>query len=138
MNIKKFEAMDKGKKNKLALKYQIFTDYTSLFAEVELSEKISEEMKKQIIGDEEHNVIDMDEFRPKIEDQEKILYNILKMKEEMKRQMEQIHCVGCACSNIESFEDKLTYSSAPKKSSGVKGFFKSIGSSIKGLFTKKR
>ena len=44
-------------KLKLALKYQIFTNDTSLFAEVELSEKIPEEMKLKIIGDKENNVI---------------------------------------------------------------------------------
>ena len=41
----------------LALKYQIFTDYTSLFAQVELSDKINEEMKLKIIGNKENNVI---------------------------------------------------------------------------------
>ena len=41
----------------LALKYQIFTDNTSLFAQVELSDKINEEMKLQIIGNKENNVI---------------------------------------------------------------------------------
>ena len=33
----------------LALKYQIFTKNTSLYAEIELSNKITEEMKKEII-----------------------------------------------------------------------------------------
>ena len=41
----------------LALKYQIFTDNTSLFAQVELSDKINEEMKLKIIGNKENNVI---------------------------------------------------------------------------------
>ena len=44
-------------KIKLALKYQIFTDNTSLFAEVELSNKISNEMKSKIIGDKKNNII---------------------------------------------------------------------------------
>ena len=35
---------------KLALKYQLYTDCTSLFAEVKLSEKIDKEMKSKIIG----------------------------------------------------------------------------------------
>ena len=39
------------------MKYQILTDYTSLFAEVDLEEKISEEMKLKIIGDKENNII---------------------------------------------------------------------------------
>ena len=38
----------------LALKYQILTNYTSLFAEIELSNKISDEMKKKIIGNEKN------------------------------------------------------------------------------------
>ena len=44
-------------KIKIALKYQIFTEYTSLFAELELSEKLTEEMKKELIGDEKNNII---------------------------------------------------------------------------------
>ena len=40
-----------------ALKYQIFTKYTTLFAEVELSNKIPNKMKLKIIGDMENNVI---------------------------------------------------------------------------------
>ena len=42
---------------KLALKYQICSKNTSLFAEVELSEKITKEMKLKIIGDKENNII---------------------------------------------------------------------------------
>ena len=49
--------LTQDEKLKLALKYQIFTKDTSLFAEVELSDKISEEMKLKIIGDKENNVI---------------------------------------------------------------------------------
>ena len=44
-------------KIKLALKYQILTKETSLFAEIELSEKITEEMKTKIIGDKDKNII---------------------------------------------------------------------------------
>ena len=44
-------------KIKLALKYQIFTNNTSLFAEVELSEKVSVDMKSKIIGDKKSNII---------------------------------------------------------------------------------
>ena len=42
-------------KIKLALKYQIFTEYTSLFAEINLTEKISENTKLKIIGDKNNN-----------------------------------------------------------------------------------
>ena len=41
----------------MALKYQLFTENTSLFAEVELSEQINEEMKQKIIGDKGNNQI---------------------------------------------------------------------------------
>ena len=42
---------------KLPLDYKIITDCTSIFAEVELSDKISEKMKLEIIGDKENNII---------------------------------------------------------------------------------
>ena len=41
-------------KEELSLKYQILTEYTSLFAEVELSDKISDELKTKIIGDKKN------------------------------------------------------------------------------------
>ena len=44
-------------KIKLALKYQIFIKNTSLFAEINFSEKITEEMKLKIIGKKEDNII---------------------------------------------------------------------------------
>ena len=50
-------------KLKLSLKYQIFTKYTSLFAELQLSDKITEEMKLKIIGDKENNVIKLQKKR---------------------------------------------------------------------------
>ena len=49
--------LDEDDKIKLALKYQVFTKNTSLFAEIELSDKITEEMKKEIIGNKENNGI---------------------------------------------------------------------------------
>jgi len=47
--------LDKNDIIKLALKYQLLTKYTSLFAEIELSNKISEEMKLQILGNHNNN-----------------------------------------------------------------------------------
>ena len=41
----------------MALKYQIFIEGTSLFAEVELSEKITSEMKQEILGETDKNLI---------------------------------------------------------------------------------
>ena len=134
--LNKSKSIDEEEETKLALKYQIFTENTSLFAEVELSNKISQEMKKEIIGDEKHNIIDLNEFYPKIDDKLDLLNSISKMNEELIRQMNEIpeiHSVGCALSS-----PIMEYSSAPKKSGGISGFFKSIGSSIKGLFSKKK
>ena len=129
------KSIDEEEETKLALKYQIFTENTSLFAEVELSNKISQEMKKEIIGDEKHNIIDLNEFYPKIDDRLNLLNSISKKSLELKRQMNEIHyevhSVGCA-------SPIMAYFSAPKKSGGISGFFKSIGSSIKGLFSKKK
>jgi hypothetical protein len=51
-----FGNLSKEKLN-LALKYQILNKYTSLFAEVELSEKASTKMKSYIIGNKEKNII---------------------------------------------------------------------------------
>jgi len=48
-----------------SLKYQILNGYTSLFAEIELSDKISEEMKLKIIGDKNKNVIEKLKDEPK-------------------------------------------------------------------------
>ena len=48
---------DEEEKKEKSLKYQIFNKYTSLFAEVELSNKISDEMKLKIIGDKKNNTI---------------------------------------------------------------------------------
>jgi len=55
--IKNDNNISEEEKIKLALKYQIFMKNTSLFAEVNLSESISEEMKLKIIGDKENNII---------------------------------------------------------------------------------
>ena len=99
--------LKESEKLKLALKYQIFTKDTSLFAEVELSQKITEEMKTKIIGNKENNIItkvrkinyDFDDYI--LEEKADTLYR---------------------CS--------ANYSSAPKKT----GFFSSIGNSIKNFF----
>ena len=49
--------LSNDKKLELALKYQIFTEDTSLFAEVELTNSISEKMKLEILGTKENNLI---------------------------------------------------------------------------------
>ena len=49
--------LSEEEKIQLALKYQILKKNTSLFAEIELSEKVSKEMKSKIIGDKKNNRI---------------------------------------------------------------------------------
>ena len=49
--------LSNDKKIELALKYQLFTKETSLFAEVELTNKISEQMNLKILGIKEANAI---------------------------------------------------------------------------------
>lgn len=58
--------LTKDEKLNLALKYQIFTEDTSLFAELEFSEKITEEMKLKVLGDKENNVIKQIKARARI------------------------------------------------------------------------
>ena len=61
--IKNDNNLSEDEKIKLALKYQIFMKNTSLFAEVNLSENITEEMKSKIIGNKENNIIP--KYQPK-------------------------------------------------------------------------
>ena len=49
--------LNNDEKIQLALKYQLLINGTSLFAEVELEEKITEEMKSKIMGNKEINII---------------------------------------------------------------------------------
>ena len=49
--------LDEKEKMNIALKYQILTKGTSLFAEIEFSEKVSSEMKSLIIGNKQENII---------------------------------------------------------------------------------
>ena len=44
-------------KIQLALNYKLLTEYTSLFAEIKFSEKITEEMKLKILGNKKNNII---------------------------------------------------------------------------------
>ena len=60
--------ISEDEKLKLALKYQIFMNNTSLFAEVKLSESITEEMKLKILGDKENNIIP--KIRPKYKERD--------------------------------------------------------------------
>ena len=92
----------------LSLKYQVLNETTSLFAEIEFSDKITEEMKTIIIGDKENNVIL----------QESEIYS------------------PCMCTSCPP------RSSSPKQSSrfsfNMSNVFKSVGDSIKNLFSFKK
>ena len=53
----KNKKLSEKEKAALCLKYQIFSENTSLYAEIELDEKIDKKMKKKIIGDKENKII---------------------------------------------------------------------------------
>ena len=60
---------NENEKIKKSLQYQIFNKNTSLFAEVELSDKISKEMKLKIIGNKKNNKLET--LKPREEQEEK-------------------------------------------------------------------
>ena len=100
--------LTENEKLNLSLKYQILNETTSLFAEIEFSDKITEEMKTIIIGNKENNVI-------------------------VSQQNRYRGLVGSSCKS-----SPLT-SSLSKQSSGfsfgISNIFKSVGDSIKNLFS---
>ena len=105
--------IDKEEKIKLALKYQILTDDTSLFAELKFSDKISEEMKSIIIGDKENNII-------------------------KKERDYSFSCgVGCSPKGSTCYRSKKSSISFSFPSLDF-SFVKSIGNSIKSFFTTKK
>ena len=59
--------LQKEEKIKLALKYQKFIEGTSLFAEIELDDKISEQMKLEILGKENQNIIYKESLQNKLD-----------------------------------------------------------------------
>ena len=126
---------------KLALKYQILSNYTSLYTEFEFSEKVSEEMKLIIIGDDKNNII---RKRKHIDtEDEELLHSIyselknedneiLKLTNEVKTQG---GLCGASCVPIESIKKIEHIEFGEKK--GVSAFFKNIGKSIKSIFSSK-
>ena len=133
-------------KTKLALKYQIFTENTSLFAEVELSEQLSEEMKQKIIGDKENNQIK--KLKPPIIEDKYDNYNDI-YGDDLAYSAPIFSVRKCSAPRSYAVKSSALKSSAPKsysfKSCAYKkksafsmpsfGFLKSIGNSIKGLFS---
>ena len=55
--------LEEEEETKMALKYQIFRKNTSLFAEIELSDKVTEKMKKEIMGNKENNQIKINQMK---------------------------------------------------------------------------
>ena len=106
-----------NEKTKLALKYQIFTEYTSLFAEVELSKSINKEMKLKIIGDKENNQI-------------KLLIPPLKFELDTKIIDPELRFVP-----KRYYSSKKKGAAFPKFSLPSFDFFNTIVSPIKGLFS---
>ena len=126
---------------KLALKYQILSNYTSLYTEFEFSEKVSEEMKLIIIGDDKNNII-MKRKHIVTEDEELLhsIYSelknennaILELTNELKTQGS---LCGASCVPIESIKKIEHIEFGEKK--GVSSFFKNLGKSIKSIFSSK-
>ena len=137
---------------KLALKYQLLTEETSLFAQIELSEKITEEMKKEIISKDDEVTYYYDRYqrykRYEKDDEEDLEYipikvedanrNLEMMNQEAKHQGGALYRIEDKIVVHESIETKETIETKEKKSGGVKGFFKSVGKSIKGILSKKK
>ena len=114
------QILDENEKIQLSLKYQILTEYTSLFAEVELSNEISDEMKSKIIGEkksipsEEISYNEIIKIRDKIlsEDIEKIKekkgYDVMPLD-----QIDNIDVMYCA---LECSEDRSLNKIGKKRS----------------------
>ena len=112
---------------KLALKYQILTDYTSLFAEVELSDKITEEMKKETIGSEKVQSISAGKTL--------ILRRGIEKNNRTDDVFRELSKTGLTIDEDENYKNYVK-SKKKEKSGGISGFFKSVGKSIKGIFSK--
>ena len=110
----------------------IISNYTSLYTEFEFSEKVSEEMKLIIIGDEKNNIIKNDELSELLDyisEQKKIIEQtndeLIIMKDK----------VGVSYASFESLSKIENIEKEGKK--GVSSFFKNIGKSIKNIFSSK-
>ena len=113
--------LSEKEKEKLALKYQLLTKYTSLFAEIELSDKISDEMKTKIFG--ENNYYNKNK-------------NIDEIESEIVDDLKIMNSVECCKKNVilQCCEKNVNYS----KKSKIKIFFSNIFSSLFLCCKKKR
>ena len=132
----------------LALKYRIISNYTSLFAELEFSDKVSEEMKLIVIGDKENNIIRrkkpsfQEDYLDEIRTNKEKYLAIMQMNKELECQGAKISEITETCSRgnatlkpIELTESKILIANEKK---GLASFFKSVGKSIKGIFSSKQ
>ena len=138
----------------LALKYRIISNYTSLYAELEFSDKVSEEMKLIVIGDKENNII---RRRKPYFLEEEYLDHIRTNREENINELEKMNkvakCQGAkiteitesvsnsnakCISKIEIEDLKETKSFIVNEKKGFASFFKNVGKSIKGIFSSKK
>ena len=109
--------LDEIEKIQLSLKYQILAEYTSLFSEVELSNKISEEMKSKIIGEKKSIPSET------ISDNEKIKY-INKIVSEGKEKIEELLNDRYMCLSRECMRCKSLGESGIKRSKNKNFSFK--------------
>ena len=126
----------------LSLKYQILSNYTSLYTEFEFSDKVSEEMKVIIIGDEKNNIIrkkkltfkyDNEKIDRKLSGLENEINLIKEMDREIAKQGKSVEAVGTKLlSKIEDIKIEQE-----KEEKGVVSFFKNVGKSIKSIFSSK-
>ena len=109
-------------KIKLALKYQIFTEYTSLFAEINLTKKISENMKLKIIGDKENNIVNINR---EIEGERKVYSSNINNKNFLQNALSTAICCRRAClykhhedddDDEDDWDDDWGYSNSNSKS----------------------
>ena len=142
--------LDEKEKTELSLKYEILTENTSLFAEINLSEKITEELKTEVLGAQDKDTVYIQkQSRMDKNDILSLINNIhnnnLFLMQRM-NQLEQLHQQSAILTDIESnfykAEKSIKYKESmgcakKKNKSGFTNFFTSMVSSVKGLFSKK-
>ena len=132
--------MDYYEKIKMALKYQILTNNTSLFAVVELNEKIQEELKTEILGEKSANVV----FKEKPKEKNKVYKKKEKKKKEKSERQYNYdpddESDGRGFENLRKHEECYCgeEEEPERKPSKIGKFFKSIGKSISSIFSSRK
>ena len=133
-------------KIKLSLKYQILTDNTSLFAEIESTDKISYQMSNKEEKEEKEKIYKdsvkqlSDEQKKKMEEEDKRMEELIReVKEGIALEKQLKTDLGNSKAEIKEIAIELEVDNKKKaKSNGFFGFFKNVGSSIKGLFSNQK